>query len=117
MTRCVPSLLTATTRLTQTCASQVKNVINNEGVAVIAAAGNGDAEDGSLIEGEEAGDISPGRVDEVITVGATDIHDEFAFFSNFGPEVNILAPGDLIYSAGVRTDRSAEFLSGTSQAT
>jgi subtilisin family serine protease len=117
MTRCVLSLLTATTRLTQTCASQARNAINNAGVAIIACAGNGHDENGILSKGKKAGDLSPGRVDEVITVGATNSRDEFAFFSNFGPEVNILAPGEHIWSAGTISDIDQRLLSGTSQAT
>jgi subtilisin family serine protease len=94
----------------------VKNAINNVGVAVIAAAGNGEGENGLLIQGEKAGNISPGRVNEVITVGATTIRDKFAFFSNFGPEVNILAPGQQIWSAGITSNKDKRLLSGTSQA-
>jgi subtilisin family serine protease len=94
----------------------VKNAINNAGIAIIAAAGNGEDENRRLIQGKKAGDISPGRVDEVITVGATNRRDEFAFFSNFGPEVNILAPGQQIWSADAAPGRIAKSLSGTSMA-
>jgi hypothetical protein len=62
MTWCVFSLLTTTTRLTRTYASQVKNAINNIGVAVIAAAGNGFDENGQLIQGGKASGESPGRI-------------------------------------------------------
>jgi subtilisin family serine protease len=86
------------------------------GIPVIAAAGNGYNKDGKLIDGGKANDHSPARVAEVITVGATTIKDEFAFFSNFGPEVNILAPGDEIISASAEDDNLQEIIAGTSQA-
>jgi cerevisin len=86
------------------------------GIPVIAAAGNGYDEDGNLINGGEANNSSPARVAEVITVGATTIKDEFAFFSNFGPEINILAPGFGIVSAGIEADDTQGIISGTSQA-
>jgi cerevisin len=86
------------------------------GIPVIASAGNGKDEDGKLIDGGEAKNNSPGRVAEVITVGATTIEDDFAFFSNFGPEINILAPGFGIVSAGIEADDAQAIISGTSQA-
>lgn len=52
------------------------------GVTIVAAAGN------------EAGRVSyPGAYDEVITVSASDAHDKLASFSNFGKEVDFVAPG------------------------
>jgi cerevisin len=86
------------------------------GIPVIAAAGNGNDEEGKLIDGGKANDHSPTRVAEVITVGATTIKDEFAFFSNFGPEINILASGGDIVSAGTGADDARATGSGTSQA-
>ena len=59
------------------------------GVIVVAAAGNGDM---------NACDRSPGRVPDVINVGAVDITDTSADFTNFGTCVDIFAPGVAILS-------------------
>jgi len=48
---------------------------------------------------EDAKNTSPARVSEVITVGASDSNDAIASFSNFGPSVDIFAPGVSILSA------------------
>ncbi|KAI9593882.1 peptidase S8/S53 domain-containing protein [Syncephalis fuscata] len=60
-----------------------------KGITVIAAAGNGDQEG----QAEDSCFFSPGSTEGVITVGATDIVDRAANFSNFGRCVNINAPG------------------------
>lgn len=57
---------------------------------------------------------SPGRAPEAITVGATDINDAIASYSNFGPGVDIFAPGSKIMSSyidetGTPNDKSAEY--------
>lgn len=54
------------------------------GIPIIAAAGNTD---------EDACNISPAHLDYVMTVGATDIQDRRAIFSNWGKCVDIFAPG------------------------
>jgi len=78
-----------------------------QGVTVVVAAGN---------ESENALNSSPARVANAITVGASDINDNMASFSNFGPAVDILAPGVAIFSASIANDRAAAFLDGTSMA-
>ena len=50
-------------------------------------------------EGSDAGSVSPARVPSVVTVGATDITDTLAWFSNYGSVVDLFAPGDDIISA------------------
>jgi subtilisin len=73
-----------------------------EGLILVAAAGNG----GSV--------IYPAAYDSVIAVSATNSADELAYFSSTGPEVELAAPGEDIYSTykggGYAT------LSGTSMA-
>jgi subtilisin family serine protease len=60
---------------------------------------------------------SPSRVPTAITVGATDINDVRAFFSNFGPCVDVYAPGVDITSAWNASDTATNTISGTSMAT
>ncbi|KAI8941275.1 hypothetical protein NX059_002505 [Plenodomus lindquistii] len=63
----------------------------------------------------DAGNASPASEPTVYTVGATDSNDKFATFSNFGPSVDILAPGVAILSTW--KGGAAAILSGTSMAT
>lgn len=73
------------------------------GILLVAAAGN----DGGAV-------AFPAAYDTVIAVGATDTCDAKANFSNFGPEVELTAPGTAIlssYKNGVYLS-----ISGTSQA-
>lgn len=59
---------------------------------------------------------SPAAVDEAVTVGATDIRDKMAFFSNYGSCVDIFAPGVDIESAWNSGDKDSRRISGTSMA-
>ena len=67
--------------------------------------------------GADACGQSPGRVSTAITVGATDINDNRALFSNFGSCVDIFAPGVSITSIWNTNDTATKTLSGTSMAT
>ncbi len=78
--------------------------LSNDGVAIAVAAGNG---------GVGACTISPGRVPQVLTVGAIDGGDAMASFSNGGPCIDLFAPGVRIVSADSRSNGSA-VMSGTS---
>lgn len=78
------------------------------GIHVCVAAGN---------ESQDASNTSPARADGVITVGATTIKDQFADFSNFGNRLNILAPGEDIISASIKSPTAYISHSGTSMAT
>jgi len=77
------------------------------GVHVVVAAGN---------ETQDSNNSSPARSPAVITVGAVNINDQIASFSNFGSPVDILAPGQDILSAGFEADDAVKNLSGTSMA-
>ena len=79
-----------------------------DGVTYCIAAGNSTA---------DASNSSPARVAEAVTVGATNINDAFASFSNFGSVVDISAPGVSITSAWIPTNTSTNTISGTSMAT
>jgi subtilisin family serine protease len=75
------------------------------GVSFAIAAGN---------EGGDACDDSPARVLQALTVGASDLSDARASFSNFGSCVDVFAPGRDITSA--RRGGGSMALSGTSMA-
>lgn len=76
------------------------------GITFAIAAGN---------ESQDANNSSPARVRQAITVGATDRADAQANFSNFGPLLDIYAPGVNIEST--QPGNSTDIFSGTSMAT
>lgn len=79
-----------------------------KGVVMVAAAGNWASEELS----------SPATISQVIAVSATDRNDELAKFSSFGPEIDIAAPGDKIYSTLWDPYKGSTYaeMSGTSMA-
>jgi subtilisin family serine protease len=77
------------------------------GVTAVVAAGN---------DGADACGVSPARVREAVTVGATSTADARAGFSNRGACVDLFAPGAAITSAGHLSDSAAATMSGTSMA-
>lgn len=80
-----------------------------ESVTVVAAAGNNGI--------DQCSSSSPARVPGVITVGATDITDKRWHYSNYGPCVDIFAPGVNVTSADHRDPNKATTGNGTSFAT
>lgn len=76
----------------------------NAGVLIIAAAGNSRSEAPSY----------PASFETVLSVGATDARDVRALFSNYGPFVDVAAPGNEIIST--LPENSYGMLSGTSMA-
>lgn len=80
----------------------------NSGIAVFAAAGN----DGGNIM------AYPAALDNVICVAAIDNNNQRAAFSNYGPWVDLSAPGVNIWSTGINSKKNDGYavLSGTSQA-
>ncbi|KAJ3114530.1 subtilisin-like serine protease [Phlyctochytrium bullatum] len=75
------------------------------GVAVVVAAGN---------EATDACTRSPARAKEALTVGAADLRDTFADFSNYGACVDVTGPGVDVNSAWF--GNGSFLLSGTSMA-
>jgi len=65
--------------------------------------------------GTDASQISPARVPEALTVGATDVQDQVAAFSNFGTPLDVYAPGVDI-PAPIAGTADVGPLSGTSMA-
>ncbi|MER5895004.1 S8 family peptidase [Streptomyces sp. NPDC001876] len=78
------------------------------GVTFAVAAGN---------ESSDAGEGSPSRVPEAITVASSTETDEQSSFSNYGSVVDIYAPGSEITSAWNDSDDGTNTISGTSMAT
>ncbi|MCL2152956.1 MAG: S8 family serine peptidase, partial [Oscillospiraceae bacterium] len=82
-----------------------------KGATIITAAGNAETGKPPI----DTKYVSPARLDCVITVAATDVSDNIAYFSNFGDSVNISAPGTDIVSSG--PSNKYYIISGTSVAT
>ncbi len=61
-------------------------------------------------------DFTPARTPNAITVGATWQIDARAQFSNYGPCIDLFAPGYEIVSAGIASDSATRMLNGTSMA-
>ncbi|WP_438948954.1 S8 family peptidase [Streptomyces harbinensis] len=64
-----------------------------------------------------AANYSPARVAEAITVAAIQSNDSRAGYSNWGPAVDIFAPGTNITAAWHTSDTATNTISGTSMAT
>ncbi|MBM2622114.1 S8 family peptidase [Actinoplanes sp. LDG1-06] len=79
----------------------------NSGVTYVVAAGN---------ENVNAGKTSPASLAAAITVGATDASDRRASFSNWGPALDLFAPGVNIRSDFYSGDYMTAIASGTSMA-
>ena len=87
-----------------------------EGIVVTVAAGNGDDNSRPL----NACDISPGDVTRALTIGASTITDSMATYSNYGPCIDLLAPGGTdqrpVQSAWMTSPTSYDNDVGTSMA-
>ncbi|TEB17671.1 serine protease [Coprinellus micaceus] len=84
-----------------------RNLVQS-GVHVVVAAGN---------DNIDASNVSPAREPSVITVAASTISDSKADFSNYGPAIDVFAPGLNVISAWYTSDTDAVMISGTSMAT
>lgn len=72
-----------------------------KGVTVVVGAGNG--------SGDDACDYTPAHVNELITVGATDLNDQRAAISNIGSCIDLFAP----IPAGLGTSSATAMVTGT----
>ncbi|KAI8979524.1 serine protease [Mycotypha africana] len=77
------------------------------GLVFAVAAGN---------DNKDACNYSPARAQKAITVGASTIFDERAYFSNYGECVDVFAPGLNIESVWNTNDHATNTISGTSMA-
>ncbi|MBH5334121.1 S8 family peptidase [Streptomyces pactum] len=84
----------------------VKNSIAS-GVTYAVAAGNSN---------QNAENFSPARVPEALTVGATTNTDARSSFSNYGPRLDLFAPGSQITAGWHTSDTATNTISGTSMA-
>lgn len=84
----------------------IKNAAKS-GVIVVVAAGN---------QGKEAKLVSPASAPQAITVGAIDNNWKIPSWSNYGSQVDILAPGVGIISASWLSDNGTYVEDGTSMA-
>lgn len=85
--------------------NQAANGIAKAGLFLAVAAGNSN---------DDANSYSPASASGACTVGATTKTDELASYSNYGPKVNVLAPGSNILSAWI--GKTTKSISGTSMA-
>jgi serine protease AprX len=81
--------------------------LTRKGITVVFAAGN---------ESADAGQGSPARVPEALTVASSTEDDAQSDFSNFGESVDLYAPGSGITSAWNDSDTGTKTISGTSMA-
>jgi subtilisin family serine protease len=91
----------------------VRNSINT-GITYVILAGNGT---GNNSIPTDACNLSPSRVSQALTVGASDASDVEASFSNYGTCVDLLAPGVNVLSTWNGSDTDTGYDSGTSMAT
>lgn len=83
------------------------NAAVKAGIHFAVAAGN---------ENQDACNTSPAAAENAITVGASTLSDDRAYFSNWGKCVDIFAPGLNILSTYIGSDDATATLSGTSMA-
>lgn len=67
-------------------------------------------------DNRDACTFSPGSAEKAVTVGASTLGDERAYFSNYGPCVDVFAPGLNIKSTYKGSRKATAILSGTSMA-
>ncbi|EPS39484.1 hypothetical protein H072_6692 [Dactylellina haptotyla CBS 200.50] len=85
------------------------NAIYTAGITIVVAAGN---------DAQLATFYSPASTPNAITVGAMNIDNKIAYFSNFGPGVDVFAPGVNVKSSFIGpSNAETAVYSGTSMAT
>ncbi|KAF3916838.1 Oryzin [Dactylellina cionopaga] len=109
-----PNLSVASMSLGGTFSQSTNDAIEamyNRGITVVVAAGN---------DGTDASGYSPASAPNAITVGAIDINNNIASFSNYGSAVDIFAPGVNVLSSwsklSLTPNSETNVISGTSMA-
>lgn len=82
----------------------VINTAEDNGALLVGAAGNNNKNQV----------FYPAKYDAVFAVGATDANDKKAGYSNYGSDIDVMAPGSNIYSPSAGTDSSYKAFWGTS---
>ncbi|MCB0309344.1 MAG: S8 family serine peptidase [Bdellovibrionales bacterium] len=77
-----------------------------QGIVVVVASGNGDGSGNPL----DMSNMSPARVSEVITVGASAPAKNIASFSNYGASMDLVAPGTWILACQANGTNSSQTL-------
>lgn len=106
-----PAVANMSLGVTGSSAGSVDDAVTNSinaGITYVVSAGNNNT---------NACNQTPARVPGAITVAAVTTGDFRAGFSNFGPCVDIFAPGVMISSAWFTSDTATSFQNGTSIAT
>ncbi|KAF7731830.1 serine protease [Apophysomyces ossiformis] len=85
----------------------IVNAAVGEGIVFAVAAGN---------DNRDACNYSPAAAEDAITVGASTLGDERAYFSNYGKCVDVFAPGLNIQSIWTGSPNAVNTISGTSMA-
>lgn len=83
------------------------DAVTADGIVVVAAAGN---------SGKDACTTYPAAASNALSIAATTATDARASWSNFGPCVDLFAPGESIRSAGISSVTGSATMSGTSMA-
>jgi cerevisin len=86
---------------------QTVNGAVESGLHFAVAAGN---------DNRDACSYSPAAAEKAVTVGASTLADERAYFSNYGPCVDVFAPGLNILSTWIGSKHAVNTISGTSMA-
>jgi oryzin len=84
------------------------NAAYDSGIISVVAAGN---------SATDASSTSPASAADAITVGALDSDWAQSYYSNYGPVLDIYAPGTDVLSAWIGSDTATNTISGTSMAT
>lgn len=85
----------------------LRNAYEDNGILTVVAAGN---------FASDVVDFSPASEGTAITVGAIDVNNTRPDYSNYGPLVDIFAPGDEVLSTWIGGTNNTQVLSGTSMA-
>eukprot|EP01083_Nonionella_stella_P291336 991376_1 len=102
--KCIVNLSLGYTSVDELADSVVQS-LTDAGILVVISAGN---------KAIDACGASPARVQSALTAGSMDVSDHRSQFSNFGPCVDVFAPGTNILSVG--SAGGTRYLSGTSMA-